>query len=117
MTDQTMIRAQLLDALQHIGREAQGGGAPHWMSREQAASYRTHNPMTDARWQLRSLAGGAMLVEISFAEFMGEPLFGVTVWHKREEDKTRDHERSRACHSVQEVVDYVRELNRQRVAA
>lgn len=70
-----------------------------------------HNFMTPDAWAYRSLAGGQLVVEVSYGTFMYNPLLGVSVYHTDAAKADRDFDVSRVVHSVEELRDLLAELD------
>lgn len=84
------------------------------LGNEQVKSLRTHNVMSPDQIAIRAMAGngaGPIIVEISAGEFMGETLYGVTVYHVLPGDRDRDWDASKACSTLAELLLALRALN------
>jgi len=84
------------------------------LNAEQVKSLRTHNVMSPDQIALRAMAGngaGPLIVEVSAGEFMGDTLYGITVYHVLPGDRARDWDASQACTSLDEVLAALRALN------
>lgn len=81
---------------------------------DQVKSLRTHNVMSPDQITIRAMAGngaGPLIVEVSAGEFMGETMYGITVYHVLPGDRDRDWDASKSCHSLDEVLTTLRALN------
>lgn len=125
MFDYEATRRELLAGVQQIGRAVTADAAERsaGMSADQLRRFKARNMMTDERWQVRKLAGGAILVEIAYGWFLDKPLFGLTVFCVGElaaDAPEWDHTLSGVFGSVSEVIGRLAELNaggRERIAA
>jgi len=84
------------------------------LSGEQHKSLSAANVMSPDLIAIRSMAGtgaGPLIVEVSAGEFMGDALYGVTVYHVLPGGRERDWDLSKACHSLEEVLSALRVLN------
>jgi hypothetical protein len=81
---------------------------------DQVKSLRTTNLMSPDQIAMRAMAGngaGPLVVEVSAGEFMGDTLYGVTVYHILPGDRSRDWDASKACSTLDEVLATLRALN------
>lgn len=81
---------------------------------DQLASLRTHNVMSPDAIGFRAMAGngnGPTVVEVSAGEFMGEALYGITVYHVEPGDRSRDWDASKAVSSLDELLQALQALN------
>jgi hypothetical protein len=110
--DYYQLKGKTLDAVSHIGVAVpvMMPSTIEWLSQEQRSRLHGKNFVTDEKWQFRLLAGRSILVEISYGRFLDDPILGLTVFHKGEA-ATWDHERSKACFSVAELVEALTVLN------
>lgn len=74
------FKRDTLAALEGIGRCVTKGGSSRVLSTPQLRKFNGKNMMTDEVWQYRSLAGGSLIVEVSYSWFMQKPLLGLTVF-------------------------------------
>lgn len=113
----------LLNAVSHIGRTTSEPGSRLGMTPQQAKRFHAKNFMTDDVWQVRKLAGGSIIVELSYSYFLNAPLFGVTVFcvgNLKDDAEAWDHALSGCFRDVEEVANRLRDLNeggRERIAA
>lgn len=77
--DYHTLKRDYLNGARHIGRAVQDHQFPR-LSETQRKRLNGKNFMTDDKWQMRLLAGGALLVEVSYSWFLNKPLYGVTVF-------------------------------------
>ncbi len=105
-----------LDALRGVGVPA-GDGLRYsdaWrclQTPRQRKSFGARNLITPTRWSVRLLAGGQLLVEVSYGTFLGKPLLGCTVYHVDPEQAVHDNERSQSFHDLPALVEYLRWLD------
>lgn len=116
MADYHELKKEVTAAVSHIGAQVISPYNIEWLSGDQRKRIAAKNFVTDERWQFRLLAQRQILVEISYGDFLGSPVLGVSVFHRREQDKQWDHERSRAVHSAAELREYLELLNEGREA-
>ena len=101
-----MNRTQIMDACLHVGRVVGPHEATLQLNDEQVARLEDRNIMTPTRISLRQI--GQRIVEISFGEFMGSPLAGVTVFSL--DDPEEDHALSGVAHNLRELVARLKSL-------
>lgn len=121
--DYHATRRELLTGARHIGRRLAPTAWEDCMSLEQRKRIRAKNVMTDERWEVRSLAGDNLTVELAYGWFLDRPLFGVTVFCVRglaADAAHWDHALSGCFNDVPSVLARLRELDeggRERLAA
>lgn len=111
MTDITQGR--VIDIVRDFGKPISGVVAASRLlpTAAQRKHICAHNFMTPAAWAYRSLAGGQLVVEVSYGTFMDNPLLGVSVYHTDAAKADRDFDVSRVVHSVEELRDLLTELD------
>lgn len=113
-----------LDAIKGIGSAVQSGNAAErGMSATQIKRRRARNFMTDEVWQYRRLAGGSLVVEISYGWFVKSPMLGMTVFcvgELKADAQAWDHSLSTSFDSIEELAGRLATLEaggRDRIAA
>lgn len=84
------------------------------LNAEQVKSLSAANVMSPDLICIRAMAGtdaGPIIVEVSAGEFMGDALYGVTVYHVLPGERDRDWDASKACNSLSELLAALRVLN------
>jgi hypothetical protein len=115
MFDYHQFKREALNAVSHIGFQTHNPERVEWLSAAQRRKRLGKNFITDERWQYRLLADRSILVEISYGWFLDHPIIGLTVFHKGD-SAAWDDERSKAVHSVSELVEALELLNAGREA-